>query len=149
MEVLEDDCQIEVFDSEVHTFKAYNLDVVCIQHEERKLWESHKAVFGGSDANNGLGWAAVELKALLWDVNFDRSAVRIALLLNQTGKTQKFGVEAFTSLTLSLFLFKLIHVVELVSPAAKINILSGNSWFFVELNVQYFFRAKHDWGNQV
>ena len=84
-------------------------------------------MFGGSDANNGLGWAAVELQALLWDVNFDRSAVRIALLLNQTGKTQKFGVEAFTSLTLSLFLFKLIHVVELVSPAAKINILSGNS----------------------
>lgn len=84
-------------------------------------------MFGGPDADNSLGWAAMELQALLWDVNFDRSAVRVALLLNQAGEPQKFGVEAFTSLTLSLFLFKLIHVVELVSPAAKINVLSGNS----------------------
>ena len=84
-------------------------------------------MFGGPDADNGLCWAAVELQALLWDVNFDRSAVRVTLLLNQFGEPQKFGVETFTSLTLSFLLFKLIHIVELVSPAAKINVLSGNS----------------------
>ena len=84
-------------------------------------------MFCGPDAHDGLRWAAVELQALLWDVNFDGSAVRLTLLLNQPREPQKFGIQTFTSLALSLFLFKLVHIVEFVSSTSKINILSCHS----------------------
>jgi hypothetical protein len=127
VEILENYCQIEIFDTEVDTFEAYNFNVVGIQNEEGELGQGYKAVFGGPDAHDGLCWAAVELQALLRDVNFDGSAVRLTLLLNQPREPQKFGVKTFTSLALSLFLFKLIHIVEFVSSTAKINVLSSHS----------------------
>lgn len=127
VEVLENYCQIEIFDPEVDTFEAYNFNVVGIQNEKWEFGQGYKAVFCGPDAHDGLRWAAVELQALLWDVNFDGSAVRLTLLLNQPREPQKFGIQTFTSLALSLFLFKLVHIVEFVSSTSKINILSCHS----------------------
>jgi len=106
-------------------------------------------MFSGPYAHDGLCWAAVEFKAFFRDVNFDWSAVHLTLLLEQPRKTQKFCVQAFTSLALSFFLLKLIHIVVLVSSTCKIDVFSGHSRFFIELDIQYFLRPQHNWGNQV
>jgi len=92
-------------------------------------------MLSGSYAYDCLRWAAMEFKTLFWDVNFYSSSVYLTLMLDLLRKAQKFCVQTFTSLALSFFLLKLIHIVVLLSSTCEIDVFSGNSRFFIELNI--------------